>query len=116
MAFNREGKLLLTRSASPSAHVWDTATGEMRARPQHRGTITAAVFSPDGKTVLTGSRDNTAQLWHAHQTTPFGPALNHQKAVRAVAFSPDGKLMLTGGEDSAALLWEFGTSEFRGRC
>ena len=29
----------------------------------HQGEVTAVAFSPDGKTVLTGSRDKTARLW-----------------------------------------------------
>ena len=30
---------------------------------QHQGSIVGLAFSPDGKTVLTGSSDNTARLW-----------------------------------------------------
>ena len=30
-----------------------------------RERVSAVAFSPDGKTVLTGSRDNTARLWDA---------------------------------------------------
>ena len=48
-------------------------------------------FSPDGKTVLTGSDDKTARLWDASTGQPIGQPLTHQDAVRAVAFSPDGK-------------------------
>ena len=53
-------------------------------------------FSPDGKTVLTGSIDKTARLWDA--TTGQAPRLpmTHQHAVFAVAFSPDGETVLTG--------------------
>ena len=30
---------------------------------RHKGVVTAVAFSPDGKTVLTGSWDGTARLW-----------------------------------------------------
>ena len=53
-------------------------------------------FSPDGKTVLTGSDDKTARLWDAATGKPIGPPLQHQRRVNAVAFSPDGKTVLTG--------------------
>jgi tetratricopeptide (TPR) repeat protein len=66
-------------------------------------------FSPDGKTVLTGSWDKTARLWDATTGQPIGPPLTHQAPVIAVAFSPDGKTILTGSEDRTARLWD--TSE-----
>ena len=56
-------------------------------------------FSPDGKTVLTGSSDKTARLWDAATGRPLGLPMKHQDLVRAVAFSPDGKTVLTGSAD-----------------
>ena len=29
----------------------------------HQDSVTSVSFSPDGKTIATGSRDNTARLW-----------------------------------------------------
>jgi WD40 repeat protein len=68
-------------------------------------------FSPDGKTVLTGSWDKTARLWNAGTGKPIGAALQHRAYVLAVAFSPDGKTVLTGSQDNTARLWEAGTGK-----
>jgi WD40 repeat protein len=35
----------------------------------HDGPVFAVAFSPDGKTVLTGSADNTARLWDVTSLT-----------------------------------------------
>ena len=42
-----------------TARLWDAATGQPIGAPmKHQGVVMAVAFSPDGKTVLTGSCDN----------------------------------------------------------
>ena len=88
----------------------DGAALERRRRHAHRTAphIRARSrrgFSPDGKTVLTGSWDGTARLWSVADGTPSARPLEHQGWVNAVAFSPDGKTVLTGSDDKTARLW-----------
>jgi WD40 repeat protein len=78
---------------------------------QHQAEVQAVAFSPDGKTMLTGSRDNTARLWETATGKPFGLPLQHQGIVVAVAFGPDGKTVLTGSGDRTARLWETATGK-----
>ena len=66
-------------------------------------------FSPDGKTVLTGSCDRTARLWDAATGKPLGRIMTHQDNVNRVAFSPDGKILLTGSRDRTARFWDAAT-------
>ena len=81
-------------------------------RPAHgafgHGGVSVA-FSPDGKTVLTGSRDKTARLWDAATGQPVGRPWSIRQMVYAVAFSPDGKTILTGSLDKTARLWDAAT-------
>ena len=51
----------------------------------------SVAFSPDGKTILTGSLDRTARRWDAASGQPIGPPMVHAGLVMSVAFSPDGK-------------------------
>ena len=66
----------------------------------------SVAFSPDGKLILTGSADKTAQLWDAATGQRMGTPLVHQDDVWSVAFSPDGRSILTGSEDGMARLWD----------
>ncbi|MBL7808054.1 MAG: caspase family protein [Saprospiraceae bacterium] len=78
----------------------------------HTSVVYAAAFSPDGKTVLTGSADHTAKLWDlsGRELQTFH---GHTSSIRSVAFSPDGKTVLTGSADSTAKLWDLSGRELR---
>jgi eukaryotic-like serine/threonine-protein kinase len=75
--------------------------------PDQRGDP-RAVFSPDGKIIVTQSNDGTGlQMWDAATNRPIGqPMLDHQAAVMPVAFSPDGTAIVTAGPDNTARLWD----------
>jgi WD40 repeat protein len=62
-------------------------------------------FSPDGKTVLTGSYDRTARLWDINGNL-LQTLRGHIYPVLSVAFSHDGGLLLTGSSDFSARLWD----------
>lgn len=85
---------------------WTSQVHQLKGILSHTGTVSAVAFSPDGKTILTGSHDNTARLWDTASGKPLGSPLQHKKMVKAVAFSPDGKFVLTGSGDHTACLWD----------
>ena len=72
---------------------------------RHDGSLRALAISRDGRTVLTGSYDRTAQLWDKMTGKPIGPAFQHENQVWFVAISPDGRSVLSGGQENTAHLW-----------
>jgi WD40 repeat protein len=73
--------------------------------------VRAVAFSPNSKTILTGSADGTARLWDVRTGKRIGPPMRHSGWVPAVAFSPvDDDTIATGSADllgrtGKAYLW-----------
>jgi WD40 repeat protein len=71
--------------------------------------VLAVVFSPDGRQLVTGSRDKTARFWSVATAQPTGLALEHRGWVEDVCFSRDGKRLATAGE--GIRIWSAETGE-----
>jgi WD40 repeat protein len=63
---------------------------------QHEGAVTSAQFSPNGRWVVTASKDYTARVWDATTGRAVGEPMKHGKTVHSAQFSPDGQRVLTG--------------------
>jgi eukaryotic-like serine/threonine-protein kinase len=98
------------------AWICDLKTGQVRGKPlQHGDTINSVAFGPGGKTIATGSDDNTARIWDGGTGEPLGQPLTHSNRVYAVALSPNGRTLLTGCVDGSAQLWDVRNGQNRVR-
>jgi WD40 repeat protein/serine/threonine protein kinase len=73
--------------------------------------VRAVAYSPDGKRIATGGRDNTIRIWDAETAQPTGAVMNHPDDVNTIAFSPDGLYIASGCVDGQVRIWESATGE-----
>jgi hypothetical protein len=72
----------------------------------HNGPARGAIYSPDGKRILSWSSDKTLRLWDAATGAAIGEPLRHEDVVKGAVYSPDGKRILSWSEDKTLRLWD----------
>jgi WD40 repeat protein len=114
VSFRPDGRLFVG-STLQEAQLRDADPSGLLGRfLRHEGRVRSLTFSPDRRTILTGSDDRTARLWDLATGQPAAGPLVHGAAVTHVAFSPNGQLVLSWGEDGTARLWDCHTGQPRG--
>jgi WD40 repeat protein len=86
-----------------SGVIWST---EPVALPYHTAEVGTAIFSPNGRRILTASSDSTARIWDAFNVSIMPLVLVHGGPVRDATFSPDGKRVVTASADRTAKIWD----------
>jgi WD40 repeat protein len=75
----------------------------------HGDAVNLAVFSPDGKRILTASNDGTMRYWIRETGEELRRFDDCGGIVHSVAISPDGNRALTGGGSKVMRLWDLKT-------
>ncbi|GAP98567.1 WD40 repeat domain-containing protein [Leptolyngbya sp. NIES-2104] len=91
-----------TRNSPPEAtntiQGWNWQTGNhIFAFTGHTAPIRMIALSQDGKTLVSGSEDQTIKVWNALTGEEWMTLEDHTSPITAIALSPDGKTLVSSG-------------------
>jgi WD40 repeat protein len=137
LAVSPNGKMLVTsvNSSGGSFHLWDTSTGKelpsLWPDPHNQILMCTAVFSPDSKALVIGSRyATTIQVWDIATRKERQQFAGHialkdsageeyevptYLKITSIAMSPSGRRLATAGWDPTIRLWEVATGKEHAR-
>jgi len=72
----------------------------------HTDAVTSASFSPDGKFILSASKDATARIWDAEKGFLLLTLNGHKDMVFYAEYDPQGKHIATASGDHTSMIWD----------
>ena len=68
--------------------------------------VRPVAYSPDGKYIASGSRDESVRVWDAKSGACVATLKGHSNSVNSVAYSPDGQYIASGSLDKTIKIWQ----------
>jgi WD40 repeat protein len=85
--------------------------GDLLTLRGHADEVSRLAFSPDGRRLVSASRDRTIKIWDAATGRELHSLDNHTSWVTGVAFHPDGQHLVSAGLDRTVRTWDLATGE-----
>lgn len=115
VAFSPYGKRAVSGTKNGNINSWLIPSGtQEKTLRGHTGVVTQAVFTNDGRYLLTASADSTIRLWNIETGNMEKIYVGHLDKVNGVSISPDGNYFVSCSDDGNVLMWEIMTEELVG--
>ena len=106
VAISRSGQYWAAGSRRGEVRVWREAGQILHLVWQaHTDIVITLAFSPDERTLASGSFDGSVKLWDVESRALLWSSW-HTKGTNCLAFSPDGGLLASGGHEATIRLWD----------
>jgi WD40 repeat protein len=93
--FSPDGRTL-TAGRDRTVRIWDANGRQVLVLRGHEDEVTTALFTADGRRVLTSSQDGTLRLFDARDGTELAVLQPPQGELYDVVLSPEGKIATLG--------------------
>ncbi|KAI4646637.1 hypothetical protein J4E93_004859 [Alternaria ventricosa] len=138
LTFSPDGQLLAAGTFDDEVRLWDTRTWTLREKLDdfehgvpdemvdsvhidelnvteedskgHSSTVNCLLFSPDGRTMASGSEDATIRIW-PNGAEGSRKLKGHSKGIACLAFSPNSRLLASASSDHTVILWDVDLQE-----
>jgi hypothetical protein len=116
IAFSPDSKTLaFVGPDKKSVRLWDVVTQRTVAvLPGHNLGVWGIAFSPDGRTLASGSQGEPVWLWDVPSRKPIARLVGSDWGISPLVFSPDAKTLITAGPDRTIRHWDLATRQLIG--
>ena len=93
---------------------WDISRKRNVDMPGHQGRISVLSFASDGRTLASGSWDNTVRIWNrinGNELKRWQLPGGDFTGITGLAYSPDGRRLAAVGDDGVVRLWDTETAK-----
>ncbi|MBL8167320.1 MAG: hypothetical protein JNJ50_04155 [Acidobacteria bacterium] len=77
----------------------------MKTLEGHSYHVTCLAWSPDGKRLVSGSKDKTIRFWNVELGLEAMSLKAHTDTITSLEFSNDGRLLVSGSWDGTVRFW-----------
>ena len=106
VAISRTGDYWAAASRRGEIRIWKAGGNALhQAWRGHVDMIWALAFSPDERTLATGSWDGMVKVWNVSNASLLWSG-RHTSFINRVAISPDSTMLASAGNDGTVLLWD----------
>ena len=108
LALNEERNELAAGYSDPTIRIFNAETLELKQEiDAHANSVFTLAYTPNGKYLLSGSRDAHLRVWNCENNFEEHTAIiAHMFTINHLTFSPDGKYFATCSMDKSIKVWD----------